>query len=407
MIKQNINELNTNDNKKLLIIKNKIEKYIKEGKYEEAIIYCKKKYEINIKNDCKNFNDKFKHEIVKLYNHYIVYLLGIGQSLIIKDYFKEINEYIGNDIFSYLITQNNFSCYLTQNNQIKQAKNTMNKILKIDIINHLSGIIDEEEQNSLSNIDKDYSSLSSLENNFKNYQNSLILSMESLALKQFETLYNNDNNGSIKYNNIDNDINVIDIINKNIDNDNKDNNNKNIDNNNKINDNKNIDNNNDNKDNNINNNDNNNKINDNNNNKNIDNNNKENNNKNNDNDGKDNNNNNIDNNNDNNNKINDNNNIKNNDNETYINNDNNNKVQNNKKKDNQLYLGYYLIGIQQEFLRRENDSVISFSYAKKYLNESKLKNSDKKHFDFIKQLQTKNNDTNQINFIDGFNYICS
>ena len=366
MIKQNKNELNTNDNKKLLIIKNKIEKYIKEGKYEEAIIYCKKKYEINIKNDCKNFNDKFKHEIVKLYNHYIVYLLGIGQSLIIKDYFKEINEYIGNDIFSYLITQNNFSCYLTQNNQIKQAKNTMNKILKIDIINHLSGIIDEEEQNSLSNIDKDYSSLSSLENNFKNYQNSLILSMKSLALKQFETLYNNDNNGSIKYNNIDNDINVIDIINKNIDNDNKDNNNKNMDNNNK-----------------------------------------DNNNKNNDNDGKDNNNNNIDNNNDNNNKINDNNNIKNNDNETYINNDNNNKVQNNKKKDNQLYLGYYLIGIQQEFLRRENDSVISFSYAKKYLNESKLKNSDKKHFDFIKQLQTKNNDTNQINFIDGFNYICS
>ena len=77
MIKQNINELNTNDNKKLLIIKNKIEKYIKEGKYEEAIIYCKKQYEINIKNDCKNFNDKFKNEIVKLYNNYIVYILGI------------------------------------------------------------------------------------------------------------------------------------------------------------------------------------------------------------------------------------------------------------------------------------------------------------------------------------------
>ena len=185
----------------------------------------------------------------------------------IKKYFKDCNEYIGNNIFSYLITQNNYSCFLSQNNNDKQAKITMKTILKVDIINHLSGIVDEDEDedNSLSNIDKDYSSLSSIENNLKNYQNSLILGMESLVLKQFQTLF------------CDN------------------------------------------------------------------------------------------------------------------------------KKDNQIYLGYYLIGTQQEVLKRENDSKISFLFAKNYLKESKLNNSEKKNFEFINQLKTYNSKSNQINFIDGFN----
>jgi hypothetical protein len=48
------------------------------------------------------------------------------------------------------------------------------------------------------------------------------------------------------------------------------------------------------------------------------------------------------------------------------------------KKDSQLYLGYYLIGTQQEFLKRKNDAEISFLSAKNYLKESKLNNSEKK-----------------------------
>ena len=253
----------------MLNIKNKIKKLIKEGKYNDAIITIEQSYYMDSKNGSEKYNYYLKHEIVKLYNNYIVYLLNSELKIDIKKYFKDCNEYIGNNIFSYLITQNNYSCFLSQNNNNKQAKITMTKILKIDIINHLSGIVDEDEENTLSNIDKDYSSLSSIENNLKNYENSLILGMESLVLKQFQTLF------------CDN------------------------------------------------------------------------------------------------------------------------------KKDNQIYLGYYLIGTQQEFLKRENDAKISFLSAKNYLKESKLNNSEKKNFEFIKQLKTHNSTSDQINFIDGFNDVYS
>ena len=271
MNKQIENELTLNEKKKILNIKNKIKKLIKEGKYDNAIISCEQCYYLDSKNGSEKFNYHLKHEIVKLYNNYIVYLLNSDLKIDIKKYFKDCNEYIGNNIFSYLITQNNYSCFLSQNNYDKQAKITMKTILKVDIINHLSGIVDEDEDkdNSLSNIDKDYSSLSSIENNLKNYQNSLILGMESLVLKQFQTLF------------CDN------------------------------------------------------------------------------------------------------------------------------KKDNQIYLGYYLIGTQQEVLKRENDSKISFLFAKNYLKESKLNNSEKKNYEFINKLQSYNSKSNQINFIDGFNSLYS
>ena len=265
MNKQIENELTLNEKKKLLNMKNKIKKLIKEGKYDDALITCEQCYYIDSKKGSEKYNYHLKHEIVKLYNNYIVYLLNSNMKLDIKKYFKNCNEYIGNNIFSYLITQNNYSCFLSQNNNNKQAKITMNKILKVDIINHLSGIVDEDDENTLSNIDKDYSSLSSIENNLKNYENSLIIGMESLALKQFQTLF------------CDN------------------------------------------------------------------------------------------------------------------------------KEDSQLYLGYYLIGTQQEFLKRKNDAEISFLSAKNYLKESKLNNSEKKNFEFINQLKTYNSKSNQINFIDGFN----
>ncbi len=269
MNKQIENELTLNEKKKMLNIKNKIKKLIKEGKYNDAIITIEQSYYMDSKNGSEKYNYYLKHEIVKLYNNYIVYLLNSELKIDIKKYFKDCNEYIGNNIFSYLITQNNYSCFLSQNNNNKQAKITMTKILKIDIINHLSGIVDEDEENILSNIDKDYSSLSSIENNLKNYENSLILGMESLVLKQFQTLFGDN------------------------------------------------------------------------------------------------------------------------------------------KKDNQIYLGYYLIGTQQEFLKRENDAKISFLSAKNYLKESKLNNYEKKNFEFIKQLKTHNSTSDQINFIDGFNDVYS
>ena len=126
-----------------------------------------------------------KHEIVKIYNSFIIYLLNNDPNKNIKKLFIDVDKYIGNNIFSYVIKQNNYSCYLVQNNHIKQSRNILSKIKDIELVNYLSN-----NKGSIDQIVKNYSNLSSIENNIKNYHDSLVLGMESLALGQFDMLFN-------------------------------------------------------------------------------------------------------------------------------------------------------------------------------------------------------------------------
>ena len=80
------------------------------------------------------------------------------------------------------------------------------KLHKIDILNYLNNENQKNENKNdseLSIIAKDYSNLSSLNNNIKNHYDALIASMESLAITQFEKAFNcGDNKNKDYLNNI-------------------------------------------------------------------------------------------------------------------------------------------------------------------------------------------------------------
>ena len=69
----------------------------------------------------------------------------------------------------------------------------------------------------------------------------------------------------------------------------------------------------------------------------------------------------------------------------------------NGEKDNHLYLGYYNIGVQQEFLKRNNDSKSSFYQSRCALEKSDETN---KQYGFIKEIKIDKEDRDIINFKD-------
>ena len=192
-IKECINNNENNNDKKINNINNKIKYYINENKYEDGIKFLKNKLKNISDSNNINFERFLKSEIVKIYNAYIVYLINNNQTKDIKSLFKEAEMYIDDNIYSYLLNQNNYSCYLSQNNHIKQAKSIILKNFDIDILNYLT-LDNEIEENSLNNIEKDYTNLSSLDNLSDNKNDSLLYSLQSLCLKQYDKIFNNKKN---------------------------------------------------------------------------------------------------------------------------------------------------------------------------------------------------------------------
>ena len=64
-----------------------------------------------------------------------------------------------------------------------------------------------------------------------------------------------------------------------------------------------------------------------------------------------------------------------------------------------LCLNYYLLGVQQEYLKRKNDSINSFASAKLYMPQIG-KNKNNIEFNFIKKIHIPKSDANTcpINF---------
>ena len=64
-----------------------------------------------------------------------------------------------------------------------------------------------------------------------------------------------------------------------------------------------------------------------------------------------------------------------------------------------LCLNYYLVGVQQEYLKRKNDSINSFASAKLYMPQNG-KNKNNIEFNFIKRIHLPKSDANTcpINF---------
>ena len=84
---------------------------------------------------------------------------------------------------------------------------------------------------------------------------------------------------------------------------------------------------------------------------------------------------------------------------------NNSNVSSNKMKKNNeninknLCFNYYLLGVQQEYLKRKNDSINSFASAKLYIPQSG-KNKNNNEYNFIKKIHIPKSDANTctINF---------
>ena len=184
-LKESIEKLTKAETNKLRLIQEKLQKFIADNKFQEGIEYAVNQLEKMKSQEGQTLQNCVKHEIVKIYNSYIIYLLNNDPNKNIKKLFIDVDKYIGNNIFSYVIKQNNYSCYLVQNNHIKQSRNILSKIKDIELVNYLSN-----NKGSIDQIVKNYSNLSSIENNIKNYHDSLVLGMESLALGQFDMLFN-------------------------------------------------------------------------------------------------------------------------------------------------------------------------------------------------------------------------
>ena len=184
-LKESIEKLTKAETNKLRLIQEKLQKFIADNKFQEGIEYAVNQLEKMKSQEGQTLQNCVKHEIVKIYNSFIIYLLNNDPNKNIKKLFIDVDKYIGNNIFSYVIKQNNYSCYLVQNNHIKQSLNILSKIKDIELVNYLSN-----NKGSIDQIVKNYSNLSSIENNIKNYHDSLVLGMESLALGQFDMLFN-------------------------------------------------------------------------------------------------------------------------------------------------------------------------------------------------------------------------
>ena len=216
------NKISQDEKEELQLIFSQVAKLTSKSRYDEALDYLRSKLN-EYQNTCGlMFIESIKSEIVKVYNEYILSLINkpcSDNKNIQKINFNECDYFIGNNIDSYLLKQNNYVCFLNKNGHAKQAMKLLTKIQKIDILNYLNKETEEAEkekendkkenekdkkgkkdekktvrktENGLEIIAKDYSNISSLHKNTKNNYDALIAAMESLTLTQFERAFNDE-----------------------------------------------------------------------------------------------------------------------------------------------------------------------------------------------------------------------
>ena len=202
------NKISQDEREELQSIMSHVAKLTSKSHYDEALDFLRSKLN-EFQNTCGlMFIESIKAEIVKVYNEYILSLINRTYSdnkniQKIKKLFNECDYFIGNNIDSYLLKQNNYVCFLNKNGHAKQAIKLLTKIQKIDILNYLNRETNDDEnekenqlelksEKSLEIIAKDYSNISSLNKNTKNNYDALIAAMESLTLTQFEKAFNDE-----------------------------------------------------------------------------------------------------------------------------------------------------------------------------------------------------------------------
>ena len=213
------NKITQDEKEELEMIISQVDRLTLKSRYEESLDLLRAKLN-DFQNTCGlMFVENLKAEIVKVYNEYILSLINKpcvdGKNIkTIKRLFNECDYFIGNNINSYLLKQNNYVCFLNQNGHAKQAMKILSKLQKIDILNYLNkepeieekanekekdkekskkpGKTSKSSENDLIILAKDYSNISSLNKNMKNNYDALISAMESLALTQFERAFNDE-----------------------------------------------------------------------------------------------------------------------------------------------------------------------------------------------------------------------
>ena len=210
------NKISQDEKEELELILSQVQRMTSKSRYDEALDLLRSKLN-EFQNTCGlMFIESIKAEIVKVYNEYVLSLINRPCSdskniQKIKKLFNECDYFIGDNINSYLLKQNNYVCFLNKNGHAKQAMKLLNKIQKIDILNYINKEPEEKEKQKEMNkekektkkgenkaqigleiIAKDYSNISSLNKNVKNNYDALISAMESLTLTQFEKAFNDE-----------------------------------------------------------------------------------------------------------------------------------------------------------------------------------------------------------------------
>ena len=210
------NKITQDEKEELELILSQVQRMSSKSRYDEALDLLRSKLN-EFQNTCGlMFIESIKAEIVKVYNEYVLSLINRPCSdskniQKIKKLFNECDYFIGDNINSYLLKQNNYVCFLNKNGHAKQAMKLLNKIQKIDILNYINKDLEEKEVDNekeqgkgkiknreintkidLEIIAKDYSNISSLNKNVKNNYEALISAMESLTLTQFEKAFNDE-----------------------------------------------------------------------------------------------------------------------------------------------------------------------------------------------------------------------
>ena len=205
--KNSFDKLSINEKEELKNIRTQTDKLISKHRYDEALDYLRSKLNEFQNVSGQMFIENLKSDIVKTYNEYIINLINKPAKdnkniQNIKKLFNECDYFIGNNIKSYLLKQNNYACFLSQNGHSKQAVKMQTKLQKIDILNYLNKedtINENKNETELSIIAKDFSNISSLNNNLKNNYDALIAAMESLAITQFDKAFNCEGEKSKEY----------------------------------------------------------------------------------------------------------------------------------------------------------------------------------------------------------------
>ena len=205
--KNSFDKLSANEKEELKNIHIQTDKLISKNRFDEALNFLRSKLNEFQNISGQMFIENIKAEIVKTYNEYIISLINKPAKdnkniQNIKKLFNECDYFIGNNIKSYLLKQNNYACFLSQNGHSKQAVKIQTKLQKIDILNYLNkenSINENKNETELSIIAKDYSNISSLNNNLKNNYDALIAAMESLAITQFDKAFNCEGEKNKKY----------------------------------------------------------------------------------------------------------------------------------------------------------------------------------------------------------------